>query len=51
VPMLHKITLPHSLAPELLLTCGKYVFPGYDESARGPCESLQAHNNISEEST
>lgn len=56
-PMLHKITLPHSLAPELLLTCGKYGisaasgFPGYDGIARAQCESLQAHNYISEEST
>lgn len=54
-PMLHKITLPHSLAPELLLTCGEYgisaasVFPGYDGSARAQLESLQAHNYRAEE--
>jgi len=53
-PMLHKITLPHSLAPELLLTCGKYgisaasVFPGYDGSARAQLESMQAYNCIAE---
>ena len=53
-PLLHKITLPHSLAPELLLTCGKYgisaasVFPGYDGSARAQLESLQAHDYIAE---
>jgi FRG domain len=52
--MLHKITLPHLLAPELLLTCGKFgisaasVFPGYDGSARAQLESMQAYNYIAE---
>jgi hypothetical protein len=53
-PMLHKVTLPHSLAPELLIACGTYgisaasVFPGYDGSARAQLESFQAHNYLAE---
>jgi hypothetical protein len=53
-PMLHKVTLPNSLAPELLLVCEKYgisaasVFPGYDGSARAQLESLRAYNHIAD---
>jgi hypothetical protein len=49
-----RLPFAHWLAPELLITCGKYgvsaasVFPGYDGSARAQIESLQAHNYIAE---
>jgi hypothetical protein len=52
--MLHKLTLPQSLASELLLTCHKFgisaasVFPGYDGTARAALESFRAHNRLAE---
>jgi hypothetical protein len=52
--ILHKLTLPQSLAPELLIRCHKFgisaasVFPGYDGNARAALESFQAHNRIAE---
>lgn len=53
-PMLHKLTLSQSFAPELLVQCHKFgisgasVFPGYDGSARAALESTLAFNSISE---
>jgi hypothetical protein len=53
-PMLHKLTLPQSLASELLLRCHKFgisaasVFPGYDGTARAALESFRANNRIAE---
>jgi hypothetical protein len=53
-PILHKLTLPQSLAPELLLRCGKFgvsaasVFTGYDGIARAVLESLLAFQRLSE---
>lgn len=53
-PLLHKLTLPQSLAWELLLRChkfgvsGSFVFPGYDGTARAALESVMAYNRMAE---
>lgn len=53
-PMLHKFTLPQSLASELLMRCHKFeisaasVFQGYDGTARAALESFRAHNRLAE---
>lgn len=49
-PILHKITLPGSFAPDLLLRCAKFgvsgasLFPGYDGIGRAVLESVRAYN-------
>lgn len=53
-PILHKLTLPKSLVPDLLVRCHKFgisgasVFPGYDGSARAALEFWLAENRLAE---
>jgi len=54
LPMLHKLTLPRSLASELLLRCHKFgisaasVYPGYDGTARAALEFSLALHRVAE---